>query len=70
LIFDKELKLKISQEVNIIINNAASVDFNLRLDLAIQINYYGPLRILEFAKTCSKLDCFTHVSTSYVADRL
>ena len=49
----------LTEEVDIIINNAASVDFNLRLDKAIAINYFGPLRLLELAKECRHLECFT-----------
>ncbi len=40
------------QTVNFIINNAASVDFLMRLDLALQINFYGPRRLLNLAKQC------------------
>lgn len=38
--------------VNYVINNAATIDFDMRLDKAIQINYFGPRRLLEFCKKC------------------
>ena len=53
-------------ELDVIINMAASVDFNERLCDAIQVNYNGSLRMLELAKECKKLKVFTHVSTCYV----
>jgi hypothetical protein len=52
--------------VNIIINNAASIDFQMPLEQALQINYFGPLRLLDLAKNSKNLECLTHVSTSYV----
>ena len=53
-------------EVNIIINSAASVNFDDPLQEALQINYFGCQRMLELAKECTSLDVFTHVSTAYV----
>ena len=32
---------------------------------AIQINYFGCLRMLEFAEDCKNIESFTHVSTAY-----
>lgn len=51
--------------VHVIINNAASIDFNLRLDEALQINYFGAQNILNLAKQCKRLEVMTHVSTCY-----
>ena len=56
----------LTNEVNIIINNAASINFDDPLLEALQINYFGCLRILQLAKECKNLDTFTHVSTAYV----
>lgn len=47
-------------------NCAASIDFNARLDQAIDSNIKGSLRMMELAKACKKLQVFTHVSTCYV----
>ena len=46
MIFDNEKLEDIKKNVEVIINNAASIDFNLRLDQAIQINFMGPRRLL------------------------
>lgn len=48
------------------INSAASVDFNARLDQAIECNIRGTLRMMELAGSLSNLEVFTHVSTCFV----
>jgi alcohol-forming fatty acyl-CoA reductase len=62
----KEDRLIIVNEVDLIINCAASVNFDDPLLDAIQINYFGCYRMLELAKECKSLLSFTHVSTAYV----
>lgn len=57
----------LTNEVEVVINNAASVDFNLRVDLNMRINAIGPMNILNFSKACKNLNVLTHVSTAYVA---
>ena len=52
--------------VNIIIHCAAVVDFNERLDRAIELNAMGSLRMLEIGKKCKNIGAFLHVSTCYV----
>ena len=61
-----EDKEKLINEVNVIINSAASVNFDDPLQDALQINYFGSFRMLELAKQCKNLDVFTHISTAYV----
>lgn len=58
--------LELSENLNIIINSAASVDFNQRLDQALQINTWGTLRVVELAKACKSLKAFVQISTAYV----
>ena len=57
---------EVIENVNIIMNCAASIDFNARLDDAININIKGTLKMLELAKKIKNLNNFTHVSTCYV----
>ena len=52
--------------INLIIHSAASVDFNARLDEALNINTLGTLRMYSLAKRCKILENFLHVSTAYV----
>ena len=55
----------VCSETNIVINCAASVNFDDPLLDALQINYFGCLRMLELAKECQNILGFTHVSTAY-----
>lgn len=57
---------ELRQNTNIIINSAASIDFNQRLDQALQINALGTLRVVELAKSCKRLEAFVQISTAYV----
>ena len=56
----------VTSETQIVINCAASVNFDDPLLDALQINYFGCLRCLELAKECQNLITHTHVSTAYV----
>ena len=56
----------ITETVEIIINCAASIDFNDRLDSAMDSNIKGSLQILELARRTKNLKVFTHISTAYV----
>lgn len=66
LALSKEDEEFVTQNVEIIINSAASVDFNARIDEAINTNTLGTLRVYSLAKKCIKLHNFLHVSTAYV----
>lgn len=54
------------RELDAIIHCAAIVDFNERLDRAVELNVMGSLRMMEIAKKCKHLGAFIHVSTCYV----
>jgi len=56
----------IIDNVNVIINSAASVNFDDPLQDGLKINYFGATRVLDLAKECKNLKIFTHVSTAYV----
>ena len=61
----KETRDMLTRECDIVINCAASVNFDDPLLDAIQINFVGCKRMLELAKECEHLEVFTHVSTAY-----
>ncbi len=52
--------------LNFVIHSAAIVDFNERLDRAVELNVLGTLRLMEIAKRCAQMQGFVHVSTAYV----
>ena len=62
----KEDEEDLIENLHVIINCAASIDFNARLEDAIKINILGSLRVLSLAKKIKNLQNFLHVSTSYV----
>ena len=49
-----------------VINCAASTDFNMELEQATIINIEGALRMQELARECENINVFSHVSTAYV----
>lgn len=60
----------LTDQVEVVINCAASVNFDDPLLDALQINYFGCLRMLQLAKECRNILAFTHVSTAYVNSNL
>lgn len=61
-----ELLQELYPTLNMVIHSAAIVDFNERLDRAVELNVLGSLRLLEIAKRCKNMEGFVHVSTAYV----
>ena len=62
----KEILEELRSSCDVIINCAASIDFNARIDFAIDSNIHGSCRMLELARSVKKLSVFTHISTCYV----
>jgi long-chain acyl-CoA synthetase len=58
---------RLTEEVQVILNSAAVVVFDERLDLSLNLNTLGARRMMEFAKTCSRLEAVIHISTCYVS---
>jgi len=56
---------QLQSEVQVIINCAAAVSFDGDLEVALNLNTLGPLRVLEFAQGCDEA-ILVHVSTCYV----
>ncbi|XP_073152583.1 probable fatty acyl-CoA reductase 4 [Henckelia pumila] len=65
-IADSELRNEMCQEIDIIIHSAGTIKFDERYDVALGINTFGVLHILNFARKCPKLEGLLHVSTAYV----
>src|SRR3972149_3692583 len=56
---------ELTRRITLVVNSAATVTFDERLDHAIELNALGPSRLLQFAKDCGDIP-FLHVSTSYI----
>ncbi|KAF3338229.1 fatty acyl-CoA reductase 1-like protein [Carex littledalei] len=54
-------------EIDIIVNSAATTNFYERYDVSLDVNTLGAKHVLEFAKKCVNLKMLLHVSTAYVA---
>lgn len=66
LFVTQEQQKELFDKVNIIIHSAATIGFFEKLDHAFQLNTLGTLRMFEFAKKCTNLESFCHISTCYV----
>ncbi|MFQ5414063.1 MAG: AMP-binding protein [Phycisphaerae bacterium] len=56
---------RLQSRITLVVNSAATVTFDERVDLAIELNTLGPVRLLEFAQDCGDIPLM-HVSTCYV----
>ena len=56
---------RLTEKISLIVNSAATVTFDERLDWAIELNTLGPQKLLALARDCGNIP-FQHVSTCYV----
>ncbi|XP_048425538.1 alcohol-forming fatty acyl-CoA reductase-like isoform X2 [Pyrus x bretschneideri] len=63
---DIKLREEMFNGVQIILNSAATTNFDERYDIALDVNTFGVLHLLSFAKKCLKLEMLLHISTAYV----
>lgn len=60
----------LTKNLNIIINCAASLDFEARIDVSMRINTTGALLLMKLAEESPSIEAFLQVSTCYAnADR-
>ncbi|KAK2430392.1 putative fatty acyl-CoA reductase [Trifolium repens] len=57
---DENLKNTMFQEIDLIVNSAASTYLNERFDISMGVNTMGALNVLNFAKTCCKIKLVLH----------
>lgn len=58
---------RVREEVTNVVHCAASVSFDLPLDESRTVNVEGTRNVLELARSCTRLERFSYVSTAYVA---
>jgi fatty acyl-CoA reductase len=56
----------VASKVNFIVHMAATVNFDERLDISVQMNVLGSLRVMALAQKSPKLQAYVHMSTCYV----
>ncbi|XAR59675.1 Alcohol-forming fatty acyl-CoA reductase [Bertholletia excelsa] len=64
---DTNLVEEMWREVDIVVNIAATTNFDERYDIALGLNTMGAKHVLDFAKRCAKIKMLLHVSTAYVS---
>ncbi|XP_027345646.1 fatty acyl-CoA reductase 1-like [Abrus precatorius] len=63
---DENLNNEMLDEIDIIVNSAASTKFDERFDISMGVNTMGALHVLNFAKKCHRMEILVHISTAYV----
>ncbi|GKV50878.1 hypothetical protein SLEP1_g57558 [Rubroshorea leprosula] len=66
---DITLRKEIWKNTDIVVNCAATTDFDERYDVALAVNTMGALNVLNFAKNCPGIIMLLHVSTAYVCGK-
>ena len=64
--FEDAVYAQLKAEVDLVINSAATVDFDAALDISLELNTLGPRRVLEFVHDCRRDAVLVQVSTAYV----
>jgi thioester reductase-like protein len=63
----REASERLRREVTTVLHCAASVSFDMPLEESRSVNVEGTRRMLDFARSCTRLERFSYVSTAYVA---
>ena len=58
---------RLRSEVTTVLHCAASVSFDMSLEDSRRVNVEGTRRMVDFARSCTRLERFSYVSTAYVA---
>ncbi|XP_022943504.1 fatty acyl-CoA reductase 3-like [Cucurbita moschata] len=64
---DSNLVAEMKNQVELIVNLAATTKFDERYDVAVGTNTLGAKHVVSFAKQCPNLKLLVHVSTAYVS---
>ncbi|KAD4384298.1 hypothetical protein E3N88_24466 [Mikania micrantha] len=64
---DSSLKAQMFKEIDVVVNAAATTNFDERYDTALNLNTFGAKNVLNFAKKCVNIKLLLHVSTAYVS---
>ncbi|KMT03618.1 hypothetical protein BVRB_8g190320 [Beta vulgaris subsp. vulgaris] len=57
---------EMNEDIDIVINVAATTKFDERYDVALGVNTFGAKHVVNFAKKCANIQLLIHVSTAYV----
>ncbi|KAI4357437.1 hypothetical protein L6164_001385 [Bauhinia variegata] len=57
------LKQEMSEEIDIVVHTAATTNFNERFDISMRTNTMGAFHVMNFTKSCQKIQILLHLST-------
>ncbi|XP_059430367.1 fatty acyl-CoA reductase 3-like [Corylus avellana] len=63
---DSSLREELWNQIDVIVNLAATTNFDERYDVALGVNTLGAKHLISFAKKCVRIQVILHVSTAYV----
>ncbi|GLJ37439.1 hypothetical protein SUGI_0760680 [Cryptomeria japonica] len=63
---EESLRDELCAIIDIVVNSAATTDFNERYDIAMKVNALGCKNVTNFCKRCCNLQLLCHISTAYV----
>ncbi|KAK1435078.1 hypothetical protein QVD17_00838 [Tagetes erecta] len=63
---DSSLKAEMWRDVDVVVNAAATTNFDERYDVALNLNTFGAKNVLNFAQKCVNIKLLLHISTAYV----
>ncbi|XP_071698826.1 alcohol-forming fatty acyl-CoA reductase-like [Rutidosis leptorrhynchoides] len=66
-VLDSSLKEEMWRDVDVVVNIAATTNFDERYDVALTLNAFGAKNVLNFANKCVNVKLLLHVSTAYVS---
>ncbi|XP_056158982.1 probable fatty acyl-CoA reductase 4 isoform X2 [Syzygium oleosum] len=69
-VHDYDLRSEMSREIDIIVNSAATTNFDERYDIALAVNTFGAKHVAEFAVRCANIKMLLHISTAYVCGNM
>lgn len=64
---DTDLLEEMWREVDVVVNLAATTNFDERYDFALDLNTFGAKYVLNLAKKCANIKLLLHVSTAYIS---
>ncbi|KAK1435079.1 hypothetical protein QVD17_00839 [Tagetes erecta] len=64
---DPSLKAEMWRDVDVVVNAAATTNFDERYDVALTLNTFGAKNVLNFAQKCVNIKLLLHISTAYVS---
>ncbi|KAK2965967.1 hypothetical protein RJ640_018322 [Escallonia rubra] len=64
---DPQLLEEMWRDVDVVVNLAATTNFDERYDISLSLNTFGAKHVFDFAKKCVSIKLLLHVSTAYVS---